>query len=79
MDCLLLYIKNRFVKMLKSVGLTLLPGKVGIKQKLDKKSNENSKWTIYKRKSKQKIFVDQCQQYDENDFEKDTQEFGQNE
>lgn len=72
--------------MLKSVGLTLLPGKVGIKQKLDKisipKNDENSKWSIYKRtkqKSKQKIFVDQCQQYDENDFEKDTLEFGQNE
>lgn len=68
--------------MLKSVGLTLLPGKVGIKHKLDKKTDENSKWTIYKRnkqKSKQKLFVDQCQQYDENDFEKDIQEFGQNE
>lgn len=73
--------------MLKSVGLTLLPGKVGIKPKLDKNSvpknvETNSKWTIYKRnkqKSKQKVLVDQCQQYDENDFEteRNTQEFGQ--
>lgn len=70
--------------MLKSVGLTLLPGKVGIKPKSEKNEENNSKWTIYKRnkpKSKQKVLVDQCQQYDENDFEteRNTQEFGQTE
>lgn len=65
------------VKMLKSVGVTLSPVKIGVNS-LQPESETTKNWKFYRKfqrnskeikvKIPEKILVDQGQQYDENDI-----------